>query len=177
MPKPGSPHLCLALLLTCSSALILAQGPKDAAPGTYLTKAEMATELKTAPNPNAALIDRPVRVIDANGHYLGVASVQRISADVNALVHDKIDEIYYVQEGAGTLLTGGTLVNGRQTGASVSIGPGWNGTGITGGVSKRVAPGDVIMIPAGTPHMFSQLDGTIRYLVYRIDPAKVIGLK
>ena len=167
----------IALVFACTAVASFGQVPKSAAPGTVLTKTEMANELKTAPKPDASLIDRPVRVIDANGHYLGVASVQRISADVNALVHDKIDEIYYVQEGAGTLVTGGSLVNGKQTGPSVSIGPGWNGTGITGGQSKRVAPGDVIIIPAGTPHMFSQLDGTIRYLVYRIDPARVIGLK
>lgn len=156
---------------------MLAQEPKIVAPGTYLTKTQMADELKTAPNQEAALLDRPVRVVDAGGHYLGVASVRRISADVNALVHEKIDEIYYVQEGAGTLVTDGALVDGQREESSVTIGPGWRGSTISGGQSKRVAPGDVIIIPAGTPHMFSQLDGTIKYLVYRVDTSKVIGLK
>ena len=167
----------LIFLFCCICIATLAQEPKNAAPGTYLTKTEMANELKTAPNQEAALIDRPVRVVDAHGHYLGVASVRRISADVNALVHEKIDEIYYVQEGAGILVTGGTLVDSKREEASVTIGPGWRGSTIAGGQSKHVAPGDVIIIPAGTPHMFSQLEGTIHYLVYRVDTSKVIGLK
>jgi mannose-6-phosphate isomerase-like protein (cupin superfamily) len=166
------------ILVFCGMGLaMLAQEPKNAAPGTYLSRSEMANELKTAPNQEAALIDRPVRVVDAHGHYLGVASVRRISADVNALVHEKIDEIYYVQEGAGTLVTGGTLVDSKREDSSVAIGPGWRGSTIAGGQSKHVAPGDVIIIPAGTPHMFSQLEGTIHYLVYRVDTSKVIGLK
>src|SRR5580700_5219225 len=74
-------------------------------------------------------------------------------------------------------LAGGTLVNARETASSLTIGPGWSGTGIQGGESRRVAAGDVVFIPAGTPHMFSRLDGTIRYLTYRVDPARVLGLK
>jgi hypothetical protein len=69
------------------------------AQATYVTPAEMTTAFKTAPHQDAPLIDMPVRVIDAGGHYLGVAMVRRTSADQNALVHDKIDEIYYVLEG------------------------------------------------------------------------------
>jgi mannose-6-phosphate isomerase-like protein (cupin superfamily) len=137
----------------------------------------MTEALKTAPRQDAPLIDRPVRVVDAGGHYLGVAMVQRTSADQNALVHDKIDEIYYVLEGSGTLVTGGALVNAKQTSESPTIGPGWSGTSIKDGESRRVTVGDVVFIPASVPHMFSQLDGTIRYLVYRVDPSRVLGLK
>jgi mannose-6-phosphate isomerase-like protein (cupin superfamily) len=39
-----------------------------------------------------------------------------------------------------------------------------------GGESRRVKPKDVIIVPAGTPHRFSELDGPIVYLVYRFEP-------
>jgi len=32
-------------------------------------------------------------------------------------------------------------------------------------------PGDIIIIPAGTPHSFSELDGPISYLTYRFEPS------
>ena len=167
----------LAMLFMFLAAAGYAQAPKSSAPGTYVTPAQMTEALKTAPNQDAPLIDRPVRVIDAGGHYLGVAMVQRTNADQNALIHDKIDEIYYILEGGGMLITGGSLVGAKQTAQSPTIGPGWSGSSIQGGQSKRVTAGDVMIIPAGTPHMFSQLDGTIRYLVYRVDPNRVLALK
>jgi mannose-6-phosphate isomerase-like protein (cupin superfamily) len=177
MSKLISLSLQFAFVLVCTGGLLCAQASKSESPATYVTPSEMASELKGAPNQTAPLIDRPVRVIDANGHYLGVAIVRRTNADQNALVHDKIDEIYYVLEGGGTLVTGGKLVDGKQTAASPTIGPGWSGTNIQGGQSRRVNAGEVVIIPAGTPHMFKQLDGPIRYLVYRVDPAEVLTLK
>ena len=39
-----------------------------------------------------------------------------------------------------------------------------------GGESRRVGPKDVIIVPAGMPHRFSELDGPIVYLVYRFEP-------
>jgi uncharacterized protein YjlB len=75
------------------------------------------------------------------------------------------------------MVTGGKLVNEKHTDASPTIGPGWSGTAITGGETRQVKAGEVVMIPAGTPHMFTQLDGTFRYLVYRVDPADVLALK
>ncbi len=160
-----------------SASAIYAQASKGGASATYVTPAEMKTALKSAPHQDAPLIDMPVRVIEAGDHNLGVALVQRTNADQNALIHEKIDEIYYVLEGGGTLITGGTLVNPKQTTSSPTIGPGWNGSSIQGGQTRRVTAGDVIFIPAGVPHMYSQLDGTIRYLVYRVDPSRVLALK
>jgi mannose-6-phosphate isomerase-like protein (cupin superfamily) len=165
------------LILFSTCAVVCAQAPKSGASATYVTPAEMTSALKTAPRPDAPLIDMPVRVVEADEHYLGVAVVVRTNADQNALAHDKIDEIYYVLEGGGTLVTGGALIDGKQTASSPTIGPGQSGTGIQGGQSRRIAVGDVVIIPAGTPHMFSQLDGPIRYLVYRVDLSRVIALK
>lgn len=170
-------YLSAAIASWIACTAVRAQAPKSAGAATYVTPSEMTTALKTAPNQSAPLIDRPVRVIEAGGHNLGVAMVQRTSADQNALIHDKIDEIYYILEGGGMLVTGGTLVKSEQTTSSPTIGPGWRGESIKDGQTRRVNHGDVVFIPAGVAHMFTQLDGPIRYLVYRVDPSRVLELK
>jgi hypothetical protein len=52
-----------------------------------------------------------------------------------------------VLSGEGTLLVGGTMVDGKTT-APNEI----RGKVITGAVRKVMAPGDVFHIPAGVPH-------------------------
>ena len=90
----------------------------------------------------------------------------------NAIRHEtSVTEIYYMLEGSGTLVTGGTLVDERSTGNSPNMGtPNFAGSRIEGGVSRRVVPGDVIIIPGNVPHWFSSLDSDIRYLIFRPDP-------
>ena len=41
-----------------------------------------------------------------------------------------------------------------------------------GGVSQKVKPKDMIIVPAGTPHRFTQLDGPICYVIYRFEPTQ-----
>jgi mannose-6-phosphate isomerase-like protein (cupin superfamily) len=41
-----------------------------------------------------------------------------------------------------------------------------------GGESRKVKPKDVIIVPAGMAHRFSELDGPIVYLVYRFEPKR-----
>src|SRR6266478_6024738 len=49
------------------------------------------------------------------------------------------------------------------------------GIAIQGGVSRKLAPGDVVIIPPNTPHWFSEITtGQIVYLVVRIDPHKIL---
>jgi len=56
-------------------------------------------------------------------------------------------------------------------------GPGASGTSIQGGVTQRIKAGDVVVIPAGTPHWFSQIEGSITYVVVRVDPNRLLALK
>jgi mannose-6-phosphate isomerase-like protein (cupin superfamily) len=177
MFKPISLALVLAGALSAQFSMIPKKPP---APAVYVTPDDMENELKTAPNQSAHLIDRPIRVIESGAsrsHQMGVAIVKRTDSDQNALIHDQVDEIYYILEGSGTMVTGGKLVNEKHTESSPTIGPGWSGTSIEGGESRPVKAGEVVMIPAGTPHMFTKLDGPIRYLVYRVDPSDVLALK
>jgi mannose-6-phosphate isomerase-like protein (cupin superfamily) len=65
----------------------------------------------------------------------------------NANVHPHEDELFQALEGSGTIVTGGQLVG---TGAGATI---------SGGTAHAVAAGDVFVVPAGTPHWYSQVKG------------------
>jgi len=56
-------------------------------------------------------------------------------------------------------------------------GPGVSGASIEGGVSRRINTGDMVIIPAGTPHWFSEVQESITYTVVRVDPGRVVKLK
>jgi mannose-6-phosphate isomerase-like protein (cupin superfamily) len=83
-------------------------------------------------------------------------SLEYRAAVANAALHDKEAELFYVVDGSATLVTGGKLRDEKRTNAENS-----SGTGIEGGVTRHVAKGDFIMVPEGTPHWFSAIDGTI----------------
>jgi mannose-6-phosphate isomerase-like protein (cupin superfamily) len=96
--------------------------------------------------------------------------------------HDKVTEIFELIEGSGTLITGGDIVNPqRREGTSELVsgvsGPGISGTAIQGGTSRHVSKGDVVIIPAGTPHWFSVVDDPIKLTVVRVDPGRVVTLR
>jgi mannose-6-phosphate isomerase-like protein (cupin superfamily) len=73
-----------------------------------------------------------------------------------AAVHEKEAEIFYVIDGSATLMTGGKLVDEKRTNAA-----NLSGTAIEGGMSRKVAKGDFIVVPENTPHWFSAIDGTV----------------
>jgi mannose-6-phosphate isomerase-like protein (cupin superfamily) len=131
--------------------------------------------------------DRSARVVDTGGHNVGIGVVYRLSPGPHGVsaVHDKVSEVYVMLEGAGTLVTGGKLVNPtRREGGSIAQivaqvnGPGVSGTSIEGGVSRRIKAGDFVIIPAGTPHWWSEIEGkSMSYVVIRVDPDQVVALK
>ena len=83
-------------------------------------------------------------------------SLEYRAAVANAAVHETEAELFYVIDGSATLVTGGKLTNENRTNAA-----NLSGSGIEGGISRRVAKGDFIMVPEGTPHWFSAIDGTV----------------
>ena len=122
--------------------------------------------------------DMPIRTVDAGGHNVGIGVVHRAKGFKGfAASHDKVTEVYQVLEGAGILVTGGTMVSPqrRENAAEVVTqinGPGVSGDSIQGGVSRRIAKGDMVIIPAGTPHWFSDVQEDISYTVVRVDPGQ-----
>jgi poly(3-hydroxybutyrate) depolymerase len=125
--------------------------------------------------PKGAISDLPIRVADVGGYKVGTYGVFRPrSAKQDAVLHEtKVTEVYYMLEGAGTLVTGGTLIEPRRTPGSTTV----RGGRIEGGVSRRVAKGDLIIIPGRVPHWWSSLEGDISYLIIRPDPEGTLTLK
>ena len=71
----------------------------------------------------------------------------RREGDGAAETHETQVDVITVLSGEGTLVVGGTVVDGKTT-APNEI----RGKSITGGVRKPMAPGDVFHIPAKMPH-------------------------
>jgi mannose-6-phosphate isomerase-like protein (cupin superfamily) len=161
-------------------ALLIATSAKAQSPmaATDITAAQVQAFIKDAPHDRNS--DRPIRVVDSGGYRVGLFGVFRPKdAPITATVHQtKVSETYIVLDGAGVLVTGGTLKNPttpRQSGLGDWMDLGSNG--IEGGVSRRLVKGDVVIIPGGVPHGWASAEGDITYLIVRSDPDKKIPLK
>ena len=152
----------------------------DNPPATYISATDILATIGNAPAGRVS--DQQIRHIDAGGHNVGVGVVQRPpSTTLGAIQHHNQTEVYYVVSGRGTLVTGGELTNARALpaeGATVRTltGPSSVG-GIDGGESREIGPGDMLIIPAGSPHGFSEVTETITYIVVRVDPEQLVELK
>ncbi len=80
-----------------------------------------------------------------------------------AEVHTRDADIIHVLEGSATLVTGGTVENPKP------IAPGEiRGTAIMNGDERRISKGDVLIVPAGTPHWFKDVPGPLNYYVVKV---------
>jgi glc operon protein GlcG len=79
-----------------------------------------------------------------------------------AEVHDDETDIIYVVEGTAMLVTGGTVVDPQRPEAGQL-----RGSSIEGGTAQRLQPGDVVIVPQGVPHWFSEVNGPFLYFVVK----------
>lgn len=164
----------LRIPFTAACALLVASaaaGQTPPPPAVDVTAADITAFIEGLPKDRVS--DLPIRVADVGGYKVGVYGVFRPkSVPGDAILHEtSVTEIYYVLEGTGTLVTGGTLANERPPQPSPNTKrPNRRGDRIDGGVSRKVGPGDVVIIPGRVPHWWSALDGDIKYLIYRPDP-------
>jgi mannose-6-phosphate isomerase-like protein (cupin superfamily) len=139
-----------------SSAQAPSAQPPASAPRLFAAAGDVTAMIERARKerkPDQANFIQPIvglRPFNANLEYR--------AAGVNAPAssHDKDAELFYVIEGAGTLVTGGTLKDERRTNPD-----NLTGTAIDGGTSRRLAKGDWVMVPEKTPHWFTQVDGSL----------------
>jgi mannose-6-phosphate isomerase-like protein (cupin superfamily) len=177
-----------ALVIATALAFVLpAQDPKptcNQCPATYIESSEIQAYAKRAMENN--LVDQQIRSVDIGKSQVGIGVVYRGKLDQpgkNAVAeHDFISEVYHVIEGTATLVTGPDLVGAQQRPNTMQTvrefnGPGKNSESIRNGVTYHLKPGDVVVVPAGTGHLFSHIDDHILYLMIRIDPDKVVPLK
>lgn len=80
-----------------------------------------------------------------------------------AEVHERDTDIIYVLDGSATLVTGGSVVDGKTVDAQEI-----RGASIRGGESQRLVKGDVMVVPNGTPHWFKEVDGPFLYYVVKV---------
>ena len=80
-----------------------------------------------------------------------------------ASVHEKDAELFYVIEGSGTMVTGGTVVNPTRTNEANLSGP-----AIAGGQTRKIAKGDFLIVPQGQPHQITQVDGELMLMTFHV---------
>ena len=81
-------------------------------------------------------------------------------------VHDKTNHIFIIVEGEATFVTGGTLVGAKNT-APGQI----RAASLNGGQTHQLKKGDVITVPAKTPHWWKEVSTkTIAYYAINTEP-------
>ena len=132
--------LILAILASAVPVLAWAQQPK----ATYVDAAKVAAGGTFATTPEYAV------------------QMLKRTAPGQVEVHVKETDIFYVVDGEATLVTGGTMVGGKETQPNQM-----RGTSIDGGETYHLKKGDSITIPAGVPHWFKEVPQSIHYFTVK----------
>lgn len=142
-----------------------------------------ASEIQTvAAAPNLGT-DRQIKVVDIGTHNVAVGVLRRgktmPGAPVGAINHTEVTEVYYVVSGSGTLLTGGTVENAKAAPADseivrVAVGPSNNAIFKEAAQKRKLEAGDMVIIPAGVYHGFTDITDHIEYVSVRSDPKHVL---
>jgi mannose-6-phosphate isomerase-like protein (cupin superfamily) len=102
------------------------------------------------------------QIISENG--LIVLAQRRGAGEVE--VHENTNHVFIIVEGEATFVTGGTLVGAKNT-APGQI----RAASVQGGQTYHLTKGDVITIPAKTPHWFKEVPSqTIAYYGVNLEP-------
>src|SRR5262249_54308365 len=125
------------------------QSASDAA---LLTSAKILQAIKSMPF--GAVIDQPLRTLDVGTVNVGIFVVHRpqepdqgCTIENDTFVNDSTTSIFFVLDGAGTLVTGGTLANPTPLSSGDPdlklVGKGSRGSGIRNGHARRINKGDI----------------------------------
>jgi quercetin dioxygenase-like cupin family protein len=136
----------LVFLFAIAGTLLFAADP---APVTYVDAAKVAAALEKG----GSL---------AKGSDFTVSGARR-KGPGQVEVHDKETDIFYVVDGEATFITGGKMIGGKQSRPDQ-----WLGDHIEGGETHHLVKGDVITIPAGTPHWFREVPKSINYFLVKV---------
>ncbi len=191
-----SVKLLLATLLLAFPAGALAQSDQTYA--TYITEEQwqMVNEL---PGVDRQIVSRDIGKLNLSVGIIHRGPVARGSATspqnperpcgvtsstrdsgARGIMHINQTETYYVASGSGTLVTGGDILNGNLSASDSNVtlvlnGPSCSGMIVGEWVSKHVKEGDIIIIPAGTPHGWLEVPVHVDYLSVRPDPDRVLA--
>ena len=92
-------------------------------------------------------------------------SISYRNASGEAELHQTKNDIFYIVSGNCTLVTGGTIPNGKTTQPHEIRGP-----AVSGGEKHKLGAGDFLTIPAGIPHqMLLEPGAEITYAVVKVN--------
>jgi mannose-6-phosphate isomerase-like protein (cupin superfamily) len=131
-----------------------APAPAPGSAGIFKANTDLQAALKKAIAGTNDMASSPIALTD----QYRVNIVHRPKAN-GAIAHPGNTELHYIIEGSGTVVTGGTIV--RKPGAPAAAAT------IEGGEAHKVTKGDVVIVPAGSAHMYSEVNGEITYLEVR----------
>jgi glc operon protein GlcG len=100
---------------------------------------------------------------DGAGGANYMVHASRRDAAGKAEVHALDTDVIYVVDGVATLVTGGSVVDPETVSANEV-----RGAAIRDGQARRLARGDVVIVPARTPHWFREVPGPFTYFVVKV---------
>ncbi len=161
----------LTSMLSVAWTLLLAQGAATTPPPAVVVSADTVDGTLRQSIANNTL-DKKMAETPTKGGIVRVGIVHRTKPEPRALLHNELTEIYQIIQGSGTLFTGGTPQAPTPVSDPPNLGP-TPSFYVTqaGGLTQKVKKGDLVIIPAGLPHRFSELDGPIEYVIYRFEAA------
>jgi glc operon protein GlcG len=128
-----------------------ADPPASSQPGvTYFPKEKVDASFSTG-----AELYRP------DGNYTIITSRRDSPGIVE--VHEKDSDLIYVIKGSATFITGGTLIDGKGVADNEM-----RGSQLNGGALRTLAAGDVIVVLAGTPHWFKEVQAPFLYYTVKV---------
>jgi len=127
-----------------------------------LTAAGVPTVVTYVPHDKvSATMAKGGAIIEDQG--LRVLAQRRGAGEVE--VHAKTNHVFIIVEGEATFVTGGTLVGAKQTGPDQI-----RASSVQGGQTHHLTKGDVITVPAKTPHWFKDIPTkTIAYYAVNME--------
>jgi mannose-6-phosphate isomerase-like protein (cupin superfamily) len=139
--------LAMAVLLTSPAAFLGAGVP---AAVHYIDHDKVSATMAKG----GAIVSDPGLIVLANRREAGPVEY-----------HEHTNHIFIIVEGEATFVTGGTMVDPKQTSPDQM-----RATAIEGGETHHLSKGDVITIPAKTPHWFKEVPTkTVAYYAVNID--------
>jgi mannose-6-phosphate isomerase-like protein (cupin superfamily) len=137
--------LAVSLLAVAVASSALAQQAAPPAANTFMDYKEimgLIDKAKADRKGDAPLVSEPILSLTPYR-----AQLEYRPGTSPAAVHEKDAELMIVLQGAGNIVTGGKLVDEKRNNAN-NLG----GSSITGGHSQTVVKGDMLIVPANTPH-------------------------
>jgi mannose-6-phosphate isomerase-like protein (cupin superfamily) len=151
---------------------------------TVISAKDLAAAMAEAPADSVS--DQPLSHVESAEGRLGIGVVHRpvikAGGSIGGIQHHKQSEVYRVMAGSGTLVTSKTMTGSEAIdpeGFIVQNLTGPSDRGVIDNIeqSQVISKGDVVIIPAGLAHGFSEITEAITYMVVRIDPERLVELK